>query len=146
MARTQPRPLDRIQALPSWLTGRVAARGRARLTEAIAKEDLNLAHLAVLAAAVQAAPLAQADLVRRLTIDAKDMVLLINHLEHLGHVVRDPDPRDRRKNVIRVTPQGSAALNRCLKEAERVNAELLAPLEDGERRQLLELLGRVLDE
>ncbi|MEZ0112033.1 DNA-binding MarR family transcriptional regulator [Catenulispora sp. EB89] len=145
MATPKPRPLDRIQALPSWLTGRAAARGRALVAEAIAGVDLNLAHLAVMAAAAQNGPLAQADLVRRLEIDGKDMVLLLNHLERLGYVARDPDPRDRRKNAIRVTTEGLAVLNRCLKLAEKANAELLAPLEPGEREQFIDQLVRVLE-
>ena len=72
------------------------------------------------------------------------MVLLLNHLERAGHVARDPDPRDRRKNSIRVTPQGAAALDRCLDLAEQANAELLSSLSPAERRQFIDQLAQVL--
>ena len=53
MARTEPtepaRALGHIQSLPSWMTGRVAARGRELVAEAIATEGLRLGQHAVLA-------------------------------------------------------------------------------------------------
>lgn len=82
---------------------------------------------------------------RRLGFDAKDVVLLFNHLEEVGLAVREPDPRDRRKNAVKVTPAGVRVLKRCAELAERANAELLAPLSATEGRQLMELLTRVFE-
>ncbi|MFF4586797.1 MarR family winged helix-turn-helix transcriptional regulator [Streptomyces sp. NPDC001388] len=139
-----PRALSHIQSLPSWLAGRVAERGRSLVAEAIAGEGLKLPQHAVLAAVSEYGPVAQADLVRRLGFDAKDVVLLLNHLEEVGLAVRGPGPHDRRKNAVRVTPAGVRILERCAERVERANAELLAPLGTEERRQLTELLSRVL--
>ncbi|MEK8169445.1 MarR family winged helix-turn-helix transcriptional regulator [Streptomyces sp. M19] len=121
----------------------MAARGRSLVAEAIAEEGLRLPHHAVLAAVAEHGPVAQADLVRRLGFDAKDVVLLLNDLEEVGLAVREPDPRDRRKNAVSVTPAGVRALARCAELAERANAALLAPLSAAEGRQLVELLTRV---
>ncbi|MFF8715041.1 MarR family winged helix-turn-helix transcriptional regulator [Streptomyces sp. NPDC015184] len=146
MTRTEPlRALEHVQSLPSWLAGRVAARGRGLVADAIAGEGLKLAHHAVLAAVSEHGPVAQADLVRRLGFDAKDVVLLLNHLEEKGLAVREPDPRDRRKNAVTATPAGVRTLERCAELAERANAELLAPLSEAEGRQLMELLTRVYE-
>ncbi|GAA2414321.1 MarR family transcriptional regulator [Streptomyces pulveraceus] len=139
----RPHALAHIQSQPSWLAGRVAARGRSLVAEAIAEEGLKLPHHAVLAAVSEYGPVAQADLVRRLGFDAKDVVLLLNHLEEAGLAVREPDPRDRRKNAVTVTTAGVRTLERCAELAERANAELLAPLSAAEGRQLMELLTRV---
>jgi len=138
-----PRALARIQSLPSWLAGRVAARGRSLVSEAIAPEGLKLMHNAVLAAVDEYGPLAQADLVRALGVDPKDVVLLLNHLEESALVVREPDPRDRRKNAVRITPAGVRKLERCAELADQANAALLAPLSAEESRQLIDLLTRV---
>lgn len=138
-----PRALAHVQSLPSWLVGRVAAHGRSLVAEAVAEEGLKLSHHAVLAAVSEYGPVAQAELVRRLGFDAKDVVLLLNHLEEAGLALRRPDPRDRRKNAVTVTPAGARALERCAELAERANAALLAPLSAAEARQLMELLGRV---
>jgi DNA-binding MarR family transcriptional regulator len=127
------------------VVGRVAARGRSLVAKAIAREGLKLPHHAVLAAVSEYGPVAQADLVRRLDIDAKDLVLLLNHLEKTGLVVREPDPQDRRKNAMTVTPAGVRTLERCAELAERANAELLAPLSAAEGQQLLELLTQVYE-
>ncbi|MBC2908133.1 MarR family winged helix-turn-helix transcriptional regulator [Streptomyces cupreus] len=144
MTRTEnPCALTHIQSLPSWLVGRVAARGRNLVAEAIAEEGLKLPHHAVLAAVSEHGPVAQADLVRQLGFDAKDVVLLLNHLEERGLAVRAPDPRDRRKNAVTVTLAGVRTLERCADLAERANAELLAPLSEAEGQRLMELLTRV---
>jgi DNA-binding MarR family transcriptional regulator len=140
-----PDALGHIQSLPSWLVGRVAARGRNLVADAIAEEGLRLPQHAVLAAVAEYGPVAQADLVRRLGFDAKDVVLLLNHLEDAGLAVGRPDPRDRRKNAVTVTSTGLRTLGRCAELAERANAELLAPLSEAEGKQLMELLGRVYE-
>jgi DNA-binding MarR family transcriptional regulator len=135
--------LEHIQSLPTWLVGRVAARGRELVADAIAAEGLKLVQLAVLAATADYGPVAQADLGRRLAVDPKDMVVILNHLQEAVFVLRTPDPADRRKNAITITPEGEAVLARCVALAESANAELLAPLSPTEQRQLTALLSRV---
>ncbi|MGZ9931810.1 MarR family winged helix-turn-helix transcriptional regulator [Streptomyces sp. NC-S4] len=135
--------LQHIQSLPSWLVGRVAARGRELVTAAIAAEGLKLMHHAVLAATAEYGPVAQADLGRRLAVDPKDMVGMLNHLQEAGLVLRAPDPDDRRKNAVTVTPEGTAVLARCAALAEAANAEFLAPLDPAERELLMSLLTRL---
>jgi DNA-binding MarR family transcriptional regulator len=139
------RALDHIQTLPSWLAGRVGARGRGLVEKAIAAEGLKLHHLAVLAAVSQHGPMAQAELGRRLEVDPKDLVLLLNHLEQAGLVVRAPDHTDRRKNAVTLTPAGAESLARCSQLAEQANRQLLAPLDAEEQRQLMALLARVYE-
>ncbi|MEU9721037.1 MarR family transcriptional regulator [Streptomyces sp. NPDC047976] len=135
--------LGHIQSLPTWLVGRVAARGRGLVAEAIAAEGLKLMQHAVLAATAEYGPVAQADLGRRLAVDPKDMVGILNHLQEAGLVLRSPDPADRRKNAVTVTPEGEATLARCATLAEAANEQLLAPLTPAERDTLMALLARV---
>ncbi|MFF4268241.1 MarR family winged helix-turn-helix transcriptional regulator [Streptomyces virginiae] len=135
--------LHHIQSLPSWLVGRVAARGRELVAAALAAEGLKLMHHAVLAATAEYGPVAQADLGRRLAVDPKDMVGMLNHLQEAGLVLRTPDPDDRRKNAVTVTPEGTAVLARCAALAEAANAEFLAPLAPSEREHLVALLTRL---
>ncbi|MFD5416390.1 MarR family winged helix-turn-helix transcriptional regulator [Streptomyces nojiriensis] len=135
--------LRHIQSLPSWLVGRVAARGRELVAAAIAAEGLKLIHHAVLAATAEYGPVAQADLGRRLAVDPKDMVGMLNHLQESGLVLRAPNPDDRRKNAVTVTPEGTAVLARCAALAEATNAEFLAPLNPAEQELLMSLLTRL---
>ncbi|MCX5136602.1 MarR family transcriptional regulator [Streptomyces sp. NBC_00340] len=135
--------LERIQSLPSWLVGRVAARARGLVAEALATEGLKLMHHAVLAASSEYGPLAQAELGRRVAVDPKDVVGILNDLQQAGLVLRAPDPDDRRKNAVTITPKGSDVLTRCAALAEAANAELLAPLTPDEQGQLTALLTRL---
>lgn len=143
MVTPPPPPLAHIRSLPSWLAGRVAARARGLVAEAIAAEGLKLMHHAVLAATAEYGPVAQAELGRRLAVDPKDMVGILNHLQEAGLVLRTPDPADRRKNAVTVTAEGEAVLVRCAALAEAANEQLLAPLTAEEQVVLMGLLRRV---
>jgi MarR family transcriptional regulator, lower aerobic nicotinate degradation pathway regulator len=132
-----------IRSLPSWLLVRAAARGRALVAEALAVEGLKMWHHVVLSAVRDLAPVAQADLGRSVLLDPKDLVGVLNDLQAAGHVVREPDPADRRKNRVSLTAEGEHLLKRCEKAAREANDALLAPLSATERDRFLQLLSRV---
>lgn len=135
--------LRSIRVLPSWILGRAADRGRALVAAALAREGLKMWHHVVLSAVAELGPVAQAELVRGVGLDAKDMVGVLNDLQDAGLVVRAPDPHDRRKNAVTVTADGRRLLARCERAARRANDELLAPLTVVERELLTSLLTRV---
>ncbi|MEW2806074.1 MarR family transcriptional regulator [Streptomyces massasporeus] len=136
-------PLPAIRSLPSWLLGRAAARGRALVAEALAAEDMRMWHHVVLSAVRDLEPVAQADLGRGVRLDPKDLVGVLNDLQAAGLVVREPDPKDRRKNAVSLTERGARLLKRCEKAARAANDELLAPLSAAEREQFTALLLRI---
>ena len=136
-------PLPAIRSLPSWLLGRAAARGRALVAAALAAEDVKMWHHVVLSAVRDLAPVAQADLGRAVRLDPKDLVGVLNDLQSGGLVLREPDPRDRRKNAVSLTDEGARLLKRCEKAAREANDELLAPLSAAERAQFMNLLIRI---
>ncbi|WP_416960072.1 MarR family winged helix-turn-helix transcriptional regulator [Streptomyces sp. Agncl-13] len=136
-------PLPAIRALPSWLLGRAAARGRALVADALAAEGLKMWHHVVLSAVRDLAPVAQADLGRGVGLDPKDLVGVLNDLQSAGLVVREPDAKDRRKNAVSLTTEGARLLKRCEKVAREANGQLLAPLSEAERAQFMGLLIRI---
>ncbi|MCF3119844.1 winged helix-turn-helix transcriptional regulator [Streptomyces arenae] len=142
MATTPPAPRT-IRTLPSWLLGRAAARGRGLVAEALAREGLKMWHHVVLSAVADLGPVAQAELGRSVSLDPKDMVGVINDLQAGGLVDRAPDPMDRRKNAITITPEGKRLVARCAEAAARANDALLAPLTAAERERFLEMLTRI---
>lgn len=142
MAENPPAP-SRIRALPSWLLGRAAARGRGLVAEALARHDMKMWHHVVLAAVADLGPVAQAELGRTVSLDPKDMVGILNDLQAAGLVVRAPDPADRRKNAVSLTAHGERRLEECTKAGAGANDELLAPLSAAEREQFLEMLRRI---
>ncbi|MEV5608646.1 MarR family winged helix-turn-helix transcriptional regulator [Streptomyces sp. NPDC052225] len=132
-----------IRNLPSWLLGRAAARGRALVADALAEHGLKMWHHVVLCAVADLEPVAQADLVRSVRLDPKDMVGVLNDLQAAGLVERAPDPKDRRKNAVTITGQGARLVETCARAARAANDELLAPLTPAERARFLEMLRRV---
>ncbi|MEV6776548.1 MarR family winged helix-turn-helix transcriptional regulator [Streptomyces syringium] len=144
MTENEP-ALTRIRSLPSWLLGRAAARGRRLVGEALAREGMRMPHHAVLSAVADLGPVAQAELGRTTGFDPKDMVGILNDLQADELVTRTPDPGDRRKNAITITPEGRRRLTRLAKLGDEANEALLAPLTPAEREQFLTLLTRVVD-
>ncbi|MEU8656126.1 MarR family winged helix-turn-helix transcriptional regulator [Actinoplanes philippinensis] len=134
----------RIRVLPSWLLGRAAAHGHRLVAQALAGEGVRMMHHAVLASVAELGPVSQADLARVLRVDPKDMVATLRELRRHGWVTSTPDPADRRKNAIAITPAGTGLLHRTERLGDQANARLTAALTPAERDQLTHLLGRIL--
>ncbi|MZD06056.1 MarR family transcriptional regulator [Streptomyces sp. SID5785] len=143
-ASTPPTAPSTVRDLPSWLLGRAAARGRALVADALAEHGLKMWHHVVLSAVTDRQPVAQADLVRSVQLDPKDMVGVLNDLQAAGLVERAPDPRDRRKNAVTATAAGTALVATCARAARAANDELLAPLGPAEREAFVDMLRRVV--
>ena len=99
---------------------------------------------AVLSTLDESGPLSQADIGRVLGLDRNNVNGIVVRLEGLGFVSRAPDPGDRRRNVVTITPTGRARFAELLGYADAVQAELLAALSAEERESLIRLLGKVL--
>ena len=99
---------------------------------------------AVLSALDESGPLSQADIGRLLGLDRNNVNGIVVRLEGGGFVSREPDPGDRRRNVVTITPAGRARFSELLSHADAVQAELLTALSADERENLIRLLGKVL--
>jgi DNA-binding MarR family transcriptional regulator len=130
--------------LPSWLLTQTAAHAHRLVTEGFASLDARGYHYRLLAALAQLGPASQAELGRRSGIHLSDMVTAVNELTDRGLVSRDPDPADRRRNVISLTAAGKRQLRRLEKRLTETQDELLAPLSPAQRQQLIDLLSTVL--
>src|SRR5215472_8062031 len=102
-------------------------------------------HYRLLAALQEFGPASQATLGRRTAMDGSDVVAAVNELAGRGLAGRSPDPADGRRNVITITPVGTAHLRRLEELLAQVQDELLAPLSPADRRQLIRLLTRILE-
>jgi DNA-binding MarR family transcriptional regulator len=89
-------------------------------------------------------PVSQREVSEALLLDPSDLVTLVDILEAAGLVERRRDPSDRRRYALEVTPRGQLAVVRLREINRETNEELLAPLDERERAQLAELIGRVV--
>jgi DNA-binding MarR family transcriptional regulator len=135
----------RLRAMPSWLINQAALPAHRLVTEGLAGAAMRRYHYALLAALDEVGPASQADLSRGTTIDRSDMVATVNELAEQGLVERTPDPTDRRRNIVTITPAGRRQLRKLDRLLSKVQDELLAPLSAAERRQLVDLLTRIVD-
>lgn len=90
-------------------------------------------------------PPRMADLAQRLDVVPRAVTSLVDALEALELVRRVPDPHSRRVIRIELTDGGSGAVLELRRARRTAAAELLAPLDDGQRAALTALLA-VLDE
>ena len=90
-------------------------------------------------------PLAQHQAAELLGVDRTTMVDLLDRLEEKSLVERRPDPADRRRKLVRLTPAGVTAVTEGGEASRRAEREFLAALTPAEADQLRSLLRRVLD-
>jgi DNA-binding MarR family transcriptional regulator len=74
------------------------------------------------------------------------MTGLIDTLERDELVRREPDPKDRRMLSVHLTPKGEALLQRILPGHFKRMAALMKPLSHDERKTLVQLLSRILQQ
>lgn len=134
----------RLTSLPSWLITQTAMHTHRLVSDGLAAVDARGYHYRLLATLDEFGPASQAALGRRSGIHFSDIVAAINELADRELVNRAPDPADRRRNIITITPVGRRQLRRLEKQLAKVQEELLAPLSTDERDQLTHLLTRVL--
>lgn len=98
--------------MDDWPIGRLLSTA-SRLVEHAWVDALDargLTHAGMIALHfLDAGPLNQTELAQRARVEAQTMSRTIDRLERSGHVVREPDPRDRRRQVVTRTAAGGAA-------------------------------------
>ncbi len=94
---------------------------------------------------LMAEPMGPVELSRRLHMTSASATVLVDRLEEAGHVAREADPNDRRRRVVRPTPQGMESVYRQLVPlvTDLVGAE--EPLTARERTAVEGYLERVLE-
>ena len=78
-----------------------------------------------------------------LGVPASRMVALVDHLEERGLVERRLDQEDRRIRALHLTKKGRQTLGRAIEVAIAYETRLCAPLAEGERDLLIDLLQKL---
>ncbi|HEX2315553.1 MAG TPA: MarR family transcriptional regulator [Thermomonospora sp.] len=134
----------RLRGTPSWLLSQAAAHTGRHVGDGLAAVGARRWHYSLLAALAEFGPASQAELGRRCGIDRSDVVAMLNELGADDLIRREPDPADRRRNIIRITPAGLRHLERLDEVLAAAQDAALAPLSAAERAELVRLLTRVL--
>lgn len=134
----------RVRDQPSWRIAQVHARAHRILHACLQAEGFTGRQYRLLAALIESEAPSQADLGRLAGLDRSDVVAALDVLVDRALVVREPDPRDRRRNVVTATHEGVETLVRLDSLVAEAQDELLARLSDEDRTQLDRLLTLLL--
>jgi DNA-binding MarR family transcriptional regulator len=141
-------PIDGDHAPQSlaFLLSQVGIHASRRFAERIAAVDLNPPLFRVLNLVAAAEGRSQQAIAAAIGIPPSRMVALVDELEQRSLVERRPDPEDRRVRALFLTSKGKRCLTRGRKIAADHEAELTAGMSAVDRKRLLALLQKIVDE
>jgi MarR family transcriptional regulator, lower aerobic nicotinate degradation pathway regulator len=138
--KTTGRMPAELRASSLMLLKRLGFHAKQLSHEEYEQAGLSPYHYAILALLAEDAPETQAEIADSLGYDRGTLVGLLDELEEQNHVERKRDPDDRRRHLVRITPDGRRTLGRLRALANRLEDEFLAPLDAEQRETLHQLL------
>ncbi len=135
--------LARLTELVTRASWRVR-RGTAKELEPIGITYAQARVLRIVASAPE--PLRMADLADQLDVVPRSATSMIDALESVGLVERQPDTSDRRSIRLTVTGAGRELMNRMQALRVAQGEELFGRLTAAEQREMTRMLERLLDE
>jgi DNA-binding MarR family transcriptional regulator len=143
---TRPRLPEELAASTAFLIKRLGFAAKDKSMAAYERMGLHPYHHAVLAVLDEGSRETQGAIADALAYDRGQLVGLLDELEEHGLVERRRDPGDRRRHIVRLTPDGKRALAKLRALAHQVENDFLASLDEDERAQLHALLRRLAEQ
>jgi DNA-binding MarR family transcriptional regulator len=137
-----PNPIDREVLFQ--LTD-VARALRTYVDQCVRRHGMTRAQWGVLLRLNRREGMTQAEMADALEIQPISLVRLIDRLCEQKLVERRPHPSDRRANRLYLTPKGRETLERLAPLGREISGDVLAGLDEGGIRQLLQQLLRIKD-
>jgi DNA-binding MarR family transcriptional regulator len=129
----------------TFLLKRLGFAAKERSLQGYEDEGLHPYHHAILIALDEGSHETQGSIADALGYDRGQLVGLLDELEERGLVERRRDPSDRRRHLVKLTPDGKKALRRLRSLARQIQDEFLEPLSEADRAKLHELLLRLAE-
>jgi DNA-binding MarR family transcriptional regulator len=149
-SETPIRPIHRIAkeqlASSGFLLARLGFAFKGRAIATFEQAGFELYDYSVLALLAEGDRETQATIADSLAVDPSRLVALLDSLERRGLVVRQRDVQDRRRHVVSITADGKRELGRLRGLIKRLEEEFFAPLDAESRKNLHELLVRLVSE
>ncbi|OYX67393.1 MAG: hypothetical protein B7Y88_01100 [Sphingomonadales bacterium 32-64-17] len=118
---------------------------RSKVDEELRKIGQSTARMETLAAILNMqGDKSQSDVARRLRIEGATVTRMIDILSKEGLVERAPDPRDRRVNLLSLTPAGVDTTERIFTIYDRVRGHLLEGMSDEQIDEITAVLETMI--
>src|SRR3989454_12047103 len=143
--RTLPQFPEELVASATFLLKKLGYAAKERTMKAYEGTGLHPYHHAILLVLDLGSAETQGSIADALGYDRGQLVGLLDELEERGLVERRRDPNDRRRHLVRLTPDGKRMLRRLRALAKQIDDEFLAPLSEKERANLHTLLLRLAE-
>ena len=127
----------------SFLLARSNALSLAAGNAALSPYGLRVRSYSVLALAAGGRRPSQRELAELLRLDPSQVVALVDELQARALVIRQPDPGDRRANVVTATAEGAALYAQATVAVAAAQAAVFTPLSPEQRSQLAALLRSI---
>jgi len=109
----------------------------------LAAHDVTMWGYVVLNALDRSSMRTQAALAEAIGADKTRIIRTLDELQQQGHIVRRPDPDDRRVRLLAITESGRAVKTAIQAEIQRGEERWLGELSDDERQVFLSVLQRL---
>ncbi|MFO1322382.1 MAG: MarR family transcriptional regulator [Burkholderiales bacterium] len=130
-----------FEQAPGFLIRRAHQIAVALFMEEAAAFETTPVQFGLLSALIDAPGMDQVTLAERVALDVATAGSALGRLESKGLVRRDPDPGDRRRRLVRVTPEGARLAASMRRAAERAQGRMLARLPSSEQKRFLDLIA-----
>jgi len=135
-----------IESSLGFLLAKAYQRAWALFKEEIDTYDMTPPQFGLMGFLWQRDGLTQVELSEKSQVDRTTVGGLIDRLEKIGLVERQPHPQDRRAYQIRLTAKGRELEGPLTDTAQRVTARFTADLDQREMDELVRLLGKLRGE
>jgi DNA-binding MarR family transcriptional regulator len=132
-----------LESKAAYVIRRAHQRASALFLARFGESQLTPTQYFAMARLLEIGPLSQNRLGRLAAMDPATIQGVIRRLVERGLIERLPDPNDRRRMTLTLTPEGESLISSLAQTAEVVDEEILKPLSDEERQTFLRLLKKL---
>ena len=114
------------------------------MTEELREHNLTLGQFAIMMTLLEGDGISQKEIGEKVRMPGYGTTRNIDVLEAAGFLTREKQAKTRRSFAIRLTEKGCGLGPALFEIVQRVNREFIAPLSQGEERQLRKILSKLL--
>lgn len=115
------------------------------LWTSMVSEETTSPQFAVLNTLAEETGVDQRTVGERVGLDRSTIAEVVSRLGRRGLLVKERDPRDGRRALLRLSAEGARAHRRLVVRIARMNQVFLGPLDAAEQEQFFSLVARVAD-